>query len=46
MDLDAPPSQSRWNQGTQGAQGPLPEAVAYFLSQLPPAEAFDGKQHI
>jgi hypothetical protein len=40
MDLDPPVSQSRWK---QGAQGSLPEAVAYFLSQLPPPEAFEGK---
>lgn len=41
MELDPPAIQSRWNQ--QGAQGSLPEAVAYFLSQLPPPEAFEGK---
>jgi hypothetical protein len=39
MDIDPSVGQSRWN---QPASGPLPEAVAYFLSQLPPAEAFDG----
>ncbi|GAB5590553.1 mRNA 3'-end-processing protein rna14 [Umbelopsis nana] len=38
MDLDAP-AQSRWSQGSQST---LPEAVTYFLSQLPPPEAFDG----
>ncbi|CAO3666397.1 unnamed protein product [Umbelopsis ramanniana] len=43
MELDPPANQSRWNQqGAQGAQGALPEAVAYFLSQLPPPEAFEG----
>jgi hypothetical protein len=40
MELDTPVNQPRWN---QGAQGPLPEAVAYFLSQLPPPAAFEGK---
>lgn len=39
MDIDSSVGQSRWNQPASGA---LPEAVAYFLSQLPPAEAFDG----
>lgn len=42
MDLDAP-AQSRWS---QGSQSPLPEAVTYFLSQLPPPEAFDGKRQV